>query len=34
MARTWRQLGWFVLFWALGVGALALVGLLIRSLIH
>jgi hypothetical protein len=34
MGRSWQRLGWFVLFWALGVTALALVGLLIRHLIH
>lgn len=34
MPRGLRQFGWFALIWALSVGALAIVSLLIRALLR
>ncbi|MCB2049546.1 MAG: DUF2474 family protein [Novosphingobium sp.] len=34
MSRHLRQLGWFVLIWALSVLAVGTVGLLIRMILH
>ncbi|MCB2062706.1 MAG: DUF2474 family protein [Novosphingobium sp.] len=34
MSRGLRQFGWFALIWALSVGALTVVSLLIRALLQ